>query len=98
MNRKSKWNKYLKGLETEIKDLSLQHLQTQKRHRGLKRLMNGKNYSLVERDKQNVLKIRWNNKVREFHIPRNKTTKKSSKSDIDKVVQSFINDIVNGKM
>ena len=96
MNKK-KWNKYINQLETEIIELSKKQKNIQRRLRGLKRLMSGKNIHLVRGEKYDRLKILWLGKDYWFHLP-NQTEGGKSDKIVDRITTKFIGDILNGKV
>tara|TARA_B100000315_G_scaffold18998_1_gene16774 strand:+ start:230 stop:529 length:300 start_codon:yes stop_codon:yes gene_type:complete len=96
--KQKKWNKSINQYETEIKELSQKQEHLQRRLRGLKRLMTGKNIHIIEGEKQDRLKILWMGKDYWFHLPKPKLGGKVDNGVVNKITSKFIDDILSGKV
>ena len=87
------WDNKLNKMEEEISELTDKLGELKLRYRGVKRLIDGKNFHIIRGSRQNRLKINWRGKSFWFHLPH---------QDYDKVsrnkLNEFIDNILNGSV
>ena len=65
----NKWDNKLNKMEDEISELTDKLNDLKLRYRGVKRLIDGRNFHIILGGRQNRLKINWRGKSFWFHLP-----------------------------
>jgi hypothetical protein len=65
----NKWDNKLNKMEDEISELTDKLNELKLRYRGVKRLIDGRNFHIILGGRQNRLKINWRGKSFWFHLP-----------------------------
>ena len=87
----NKWDNKLNKMEDEISELTDKLGELKLRYRGVKRLINGKNFHIILGGRQNRLKINWRGKSFWFHLPHH-----NYEDSVVKIHSDFINKILRG--
>ena len=82
----NKWDNKLNKMESEISELTDKLGELKLRYRGVKRLIDGKNFHIIKGSRQNRLKINWRGKSFWFHLPHH---------NYDKVSRNKINEFID---
>ena len=82
----NKWDNKLNKMESEISELTDKLGELKLRYRGVKRLIDGKNFHIILGGRQNRLKINWRGKSFWFHLPHH---------NYDKVSRNKINEFID---
>ena len=86
----NKWDNKLNKMESEISELTDKLGELKLRYRGVKRLIDGRNFHIILGERQNRLKINWRGKSFWFHLPHN------YEDSVVKIHSDFINKILRG--
>ena len=80
------WDNKLNKMEGEISELTDELGELKLRYRGVKRLIDGRNFHIILGGRQNRLKINWRGKSFWFHLPHH---------NYDKVSRNKINEFID---
>ena len=87
------WDNKLNKMEGEISELTDKLGELKLRYRGVKRLINGKNFHIIKGSRQNRLKINWRGNSFWFHLPQHKY-----EDSVMNIRSDFINKILRGEI
>ena len=82
----SNWEKYISEMEKLISEITDELDEYKQKYRGVKRLIDGKNFHIILGNRQNRLKINWRGKSFWFHLPHH---------NYDKVSRNKINEFID---
>ena len=85
------WDNKLNKMEDEISELTDKLRELKLRYRGVKRLIDGRNFHIILGGRQNRLKINWRGKSFWFHLPH-----EDYEDSVMKIRSDFINKILRG--
>jgi hypothetical protein len=80
-------------MEDEISELTDKLRELKLRYRGVKRLIDGRNFHIILGGRQNRLKINWRGKSFWFHLPH-----EDYEDSVMKIRSDFINKILRGEI
>ena len=87
------WDNKLNKMEEEISELTDKLGELKLRYRGVKRLIDGRNFHIILGGRQNRLKIYWRGKSFWFHLPH-----EDYEDSVMKIRSDFINKILRGEI
>ena len=87
------WDNKLNKMEKEISELTDKLGELKLRYRGVKRLIDGKNFHIIRGSRQNRLKINWRGKSFWFHLPH-----EDYEDSVMNIRSDFINKILRGEI
>ena len=87
------WDNKLNKMESEISELTDKLGELKLRYRGVKRLIDGRNFHIILGERQNRLKINWRGKSFWFHLPHH-----NYDDSVVKIHSDFINKILRGEI
>ena len=87
------WDNKLNKMEGEISELTDKLGELKLRYRGVKRLIDGRNFHIILGGRQNRLKINWRGKSFWFHLPHH-----NYEDSVVKIHSDFINKILRGEI
>ena len=85
------WDNKLNKMVGEISELEDKLGELKLRYRGVKRLIDGRNFHIILGGRQNRLKINWRGKSFWFHLPH-----EDYEDSVMKIRSDFINKILRG--
>ena len=85
------WDNKLNKMESEISELTDKLGELKLRYRGVKRLIDGRNFHIILGERQNRLKINWRGKSFWFHLPH-----QNYEDSVMNIRSDFINKILRG--
>jgi hypothetical protein len=85
------WDNKLNKMVGEISELEDKLGELKLRYRGVKRLIDGRNFHIILGERQNRLKINWRGKSFWFHLPH-----EDYEDSVMKIRSDFINKILRG--
>jgi len=89
----NKWDNKLNKMESEISELTDKLGELKLRYRGVKRLIDGRNFHIILGERQNRLKINWRGKSFWFHLLQH-----NYEDSVVKIHSDFINKILRGEI
>ena len=89
----NKWDNKLNKMEDEISELTDKLRELKLRYRGVKRLIDGRNFHIILGGRQNRLKINWRGKSFWFHLPH-----EDYEDSVMKIRSDFINKILRDEI
>ena len=87
------WDNKLNKIEDEISELTDKLNELKLRYRGVKRLIEGRNFHIILGGRQNRLKINWRGKSFWFHLPH-----EDYEDSVMKIRSDFINKILRDEI
>ena len=87
------WDNKLNKMEGEISELKDKLGELKLRYRGVKRLIDGRNFHIILGGRQNRLKINWRGKSFWFHLPH-----EDYEDSVMNIRSDFINKILRGEI
>ena len=87
------WDNKLNKIEDEISELTDKLRELKLRYRGVKRLIEGRNFHIILGGRQNRLKINWRGKSFWFHLPHH-----NYEDSVMKIRSDFINKILRDEI
>ena len=87
----NKWDNKLNKMEDEISELTDKLRELKLRYRGVKRLIDGRNFHIILGGRQNRLKINWRGRSFWFHLPH-----QDYEDSVMNIRSDFINKILRG--
>ena len=89
----SNWEKYISEMENLISEITEELDEYKEKYRGVKRLIDGKNFHIIRGSRQNRLKINWRGKSFWFHLPH-----EDYEDSVMNIRSDFINKILRGEI
>ena len=87
------WDNKLNKIEDEISELTDKLNELKLRYRGVKRLIEGRNFHIILGGRQNRLKINWRGKSFWFHLPHH-----NYEDSVMNIRSDFINKILRDEI
>jgi hypothetical protein len=89
----NKWDNKLNKIEDEISELTDKLNELKLRYRGVKRLIDGRNFHIILGGRQNRLKINWRGNSFWFHLPHH-----NYEDSVMNIRSDFINKILRDEI
>jgi hypothetical protein len=89
----SNWEKYISEMENLISEITEELDEYKEKYRGVKRIIDGKNFHIIRGSRQNRLKINWRGKSFWFHLPH-----QDYEDSVMKIRSDFINKILRDEI